>query len=165
MKDIVGDLQLMSLYNIVESVEVQGKTGQLHLVRGGEEKTFYFEEGAMIFVTSTSPGERFGEFLSASGCLDIQRIETLLSESRRRGERFTADLLAAKVFERKDLEKALGQLVIKALADALEWEEGRFKLSHDLPQGIRTGPVSIRVPHALNLARLLQSRTRGQEVI
>lgn len=159
MKTIVGDLRMISLYNIVEAVEVQAKTGFLRVARRGIDKTFFFEDGAMVFVTSTSPGERFGEFLSATGCLDLPRMESLLGESRRRGERFTADLLAAKVFERKELESALCQLVVRALADALSWEDGSFELSPDLPPGIRSGPVTIRVSHALGQAQQLMTRT------
>lgn len=165
MKTIVGDLKTISLYNIVEAVEVQGKTGRLGVARAGIAKTFFFEDGEMVFVTSTRPGERLGEFLSATGCLDLARMESLLAESRRRGERLTADLLAAKVFERKELERSLCQLVVRALADALSWEDGSFELHPDLPPGILSGPVTIRVPQALGQAQRLKARASGQEIL
>lgn len=164
MKPIVGDLKTISLYNIVEAVEVQVKTGRLVVSRAGIAKTFFFEDGEMVFVTSTRPGERLGEFLSATGCLDVARMESLLTESRHRGERFTADLLTAKVFERKELESSLCQLVVRALADALNWEDGSFELHPDLPPGILSGPVTIRVPHALGQAQRLRAMATGHEI-
>ncbi len=153
MSHISGDLSLLSLTEIVSGAETLGKTGIIRILRDGVEKRFYFQDGGVIFVTSTLPGERFGEFLADIGCLDMERMQALLEESRRRGVRFTYDLLGEKVFEKKALETALSQLVVIALAEALSWQSGIIEYSDQLPASILTGPIHIRVENALEKAQ------------
>ena len=141
---VAGDLELMPLQEIVAGIETREKTGILKVAQGKVTKTFYFNEGAIIFVNSNQEGERIGEFLSGIGCLNLDRLQFLLAESRGREGHFSADLLAEKVFERKSLETALTQLIIIALADALRWREGSFELSGYLPDSVLNSPVPIR---------------------
>ncbi len=153
MSHIAGDLSLLSLPEIVSGAEALGKTGIIRIQRDDVEKRFFFEDGAIIFVTSTRQGERFGEFLTDIGCLDLQRMQRLLEESRRRGVRFTGDLIAEKVFEKQALETALAQLVVIALADALAWCSGSIEFIRELPAAVKQGPVHIRVEKALAQAQ------------
>ncbi|BCR03426.1 hypothetical protein DESUT3_04950 [Desulfuromonas versatilis] len=153
MSHIRGDLSLLSLAEIVSGAETLGKTGVLRILRDGVEKRFYFQQGGVVFVTSTLAGERFGEFLADIGCLDLVRMQGLVEESRRRGVRFTYDLLAEKVFEKKALETALSQLVVIALAEALSWQSGTIEFGSELPPSILSGPIHIRVEDALARAR------------
>lgn len=146
---VAGDLELMPLAEIVAGIESRAKTGMLKVAQGEVTKTFYFHDGAVVFVNSNQAGERIGEFLTGIGCLDLNRLQTLLQESRRRGVPFSADLLSEKVMERKSLETALTQLIVIALADALRWREGSFELSAHLPDAVLNGPVRIRVERAL----------------
>ncbi|MEJ2202104.1 MAG: DUF4388 domain-containing protein, partial [Desulfuromonadaceae bacterium] len=138
----------MPLQEIVTGIEARAKTGILKVAQGNITKTFYFNNGAIIFVNSSQPGERIGEFLSGIGCIDLQRLQDLLEESRRQGVHFSADLIAEKVFERNSLETALTQLILIALADALKWREGSFELSAHLPDSVLHSPVPIRVENA-----------------
>lgn len=147
-----GDLSRVSLLKVMEEVESRKWTGVLQTEREGVEKRFFLQNGQVIFVTSTQPGERFGEYLIRTGCMDLQRMQDLVEESRRKGVRFTYDLIAENVFAREDLEQALSSLVVTALADALNWTSGRFDFSPDLPPAILQGPVSICVAGALNRA-------------
>ncbi len=152
MAKITGDLSLVSLKEVVSGAEALAKTGTLRLSQDGIEKSFYFRNGKIIFVTSTQPGERFGEFLTDIGCLDLKRMQSLLVESRGRGGRFTGDLIEAGVFDKQSLETALSQLVIIALADALSWERGTLEFDTCLPEGILKGPVHLEVEGALEQA-------------
>ncbi|OHB32818.1 MAG: hypothetical protein A2X84_04100 [Desulfuromonadaceae bacterium GWC2_58_13] len=146
---VAGELELMPLQEIVAGIEARKISGVLRVAQGIIEKKFYFSDGDIIFVTSTQAGERIGEFLSSIGCLDLNRMQSLLEDSQRRSVRFTADLLEEKVFERKSLETAISQLIIIALADALCWQVGSFALTANLPQSVQKGPISIRVAGAL----------------
>ncbi len=149
-----GSLHVMPLQEILEGVERRTKTGTLRVTRGQVEKRFFLLEGQVAFVTSNLPGERLGEYLASSGCLDLERMETLLAESRRRGAPFTGDLLGEKVFEKLELESALSRLAVLALAEALTWPDGEFELNTQVPAKVLSGPVQIRIGNAL--ARALQ---------
>ncbi len=153
---VAGDLEVLSLREIVKILIHGEKSGVLKIGLEAVRKAFYFREGKVIFVTSTQQGERFGEFLIDIGCIDLERMQLLLEESRRRNRRFTADLIEEGVFEKKALETALSQLVIIAMADALTWPAGTFELSDVLPGKVLSGPVDIAVEDVLSKASRLQ---------
>lgn len=152
MKKTMGDLSRTSLLKVMEDAEAQALSGCIHIAREGVEKRFYLREGKVIFVTSNKRGERFGEYLASTGCLNLERIQALIEESRRRGVRFTYDLLEEGVFQRRELEAALRQLIVVALADALNWTAGRFTCEGKIPAGVLAGPLNIEVAGALRLA-------------
>jgi hypothetical protein len=114
-------------------------------MREGVVKQFYLQEGMIVFVSSNQAGERFGEYLQSRGALDRDRLMALLEESRRRGVKFTANLLAFGVFNRPVLEDALHELVILALKDAFTWMDGEAVWEDGLPLEILQGPVRIEV--------------------
>lgn len=152
MEAIAGELSRISLLKVMEEAESREWTGVLQVARDGVEKRFFLQQGRVVFVTSTQAGERFGEYLLRTGCLDAERMQVLVEDSRRRGVRFTYDLIAEKVFAREDLERALRALVVSALADALNWTRGDFNFSPGIPESILQGPVHICVQGALNQA-------------
>ncbi len=156
MGKIAGDLGVLSLQEIVGILIDSKKSGVLKIVLEEIQKTFYFRAGKVIFVTSNQKGERFGEFLIDIGCLDLERMQILLEESRLRSHRFTADLIEEGVFEKKTLETALSQLVIIAMADALAWPAGTFELNDVLPGKVLSGPVDIAVEDVLSKASRLK---------
>lgn len=152
MEEIAGELSRVSLLKVMEEAEAKGWTGVLQAEREGVEKRFFLEQGRVVFVTSTQQGERFGEYLMRTGCMNAERMQELVEESRRRGVRFTYDLIAEKVFAREELERSLSNLVVSALADALNWTSGQFSFTPELPATISQGPVHIAVEGALNRA-------------
>lgn len=152
MEEITGELSRVSLLKVMEEAEFRKWTGVLQAEQEGVEKRFFLQQGRVVFVTSTQQGERFGEYLLRTGCMDGARMQDLVEESRRRGVRFTYDLIAEKVFAKEELERALSNLVVSALADALNWTRGHFSFSPGIPEAILQGPVHIAVEGALNRA-------------
>lgn len=163
MKSIQGELGLMPVREVMEWAETYGKSGTLHIFNAGVEKKFYLQEGRVTFLTSNRKGERVGEFLAGTGCLDMLMIKLAITESQRRGIPFTSYLLAEKILERARLEEVITRLVIVALADALRWDEGKFSFTTILPPALHNGPIQLKAANVLTLAdRLLQQSQPGQ---
>lgn len=134
---------------IAAAAEYMGITGVLTLEKGEGVKHFFYRNGHIIFVSSTLEGERFGEFLYASGCFDRDRMIALVNQARLRGVRFTSDLISEGVFDADQLAEALEKLVLKVMDDALNWEQGSCRFVEGLPEGILDGPVHITVEKPL----------------
>jgi hypothetical protein len=135
-----------------EKLEV---TGVLALRDETVVKQFYYDCGDVIFVSSSKPGERFGEFLAERGCFDRSRMLDLVKDAQRRNVRFTSDLLSEGVLKKPDLEAALRELILVAMTDALDWDEGLCQFEEGLPPGVMEGPVTIRVENTLGKALAL----------
>lgn len=163
MKSIQGELGLMPVREVMEWAETYGKSGTLHIANAGVEKRFYLQEGRVTFLTSNRKGERVGEFLAGTGCLDMLMIKLAITESQRRGIPFTSYLLAEKILDRARLEEVITRLVIVALADCLRWDEGTFSFSTQLPPTLLNGPIQLQAANVLALAdSLLQQTQPGQ---
>ena len=163
MKSIQGELGLMPVREVMEWAETYGKSGTLHIACAGVEKKFYLQEGRVTFLTSNRKGERVGEFLAATGCLDMLMIKLAITESQRRGIPFTSYLLAENILDRSQLEEVISRLVIVALADSLRWDEGTFSFNTLLPPALFNGPIQLKAGNVLALAdRLLQQSQPGQ---
>lgn len=163
MKSIQGELGLMPVREVMEWAETYGKSGTLHIVCAGVEKKFYLQEGRVTFLTSNRKGERVGEFLAATGCLDMLMIKLAITESQRRGIPFTSYLLAEKILDRSQLEEVISRLVVVALADSLRWDEGTFSFTTLLPPALLNGPIQLKAGNVLALAgRLLEQSQPGQ---
>ncbi len=163
MKSIQGELGLMPVREVMEWAETYGKSGTLHISQAGVDKKFYLQEGRVTFLTSNRKGERVGEFLAGTGCLDMLMIKLAISESQRRGIPFTSYLLAEKILERDKLEAVIQRLVVAALADSLRWDEGNFSFTTLLPPALLNGPIQLQAGNVLAQAgRLLEQSQPGQ---
>lgn len=144
MRKISGDLVMMSLPDIMQWAETNRKTGTLALRNEGVSKSFYFQEGTLIFVSSQKEGERLGEYFTANNHLDEHRLARALKESRMLGVPFTGYLISENLIDRDTLQRALERLVEITFTDALTWEEGTFEFTDSLPSIILNGPVKLK---------------------
>uniref|UniRef100_UPI003D818996 DUF4388 domain-containing protein n=1 Tax=Trichloromonas sp. TaxID=3069249 RepID=UPI003D818996 len=71
MKTIQGDLGLMPLRDILHWGETRRISGALKVKNDDLTKTFYLQEGKIVFLTSNKEGERIGEFLAEYGGLGL----------------------------------------------------------------------------------------------
>jgi len=154
MQNLNGTLDVTSLAEILRLCSVQQKTGALALTRAGIQKTLYFSNGKLIYITSNKPGERVGEYLIQRGDLTRTWAGFLLKDSKRNGIAFTTSLLKKNIFDNAKLEAALSDLANTALADVLSWTTGSFEFSEKLPQQALEGPIRISEVQALQ--QLLQ---------
>lgn len=143
MRKISGDITLMPLPDFLQWAETSRKSGTLSVSFEGTSKSFYLQDGKMIFISSQKAGERLGEFFVQSGSLETGQIEKCLVESRRLGLPFTGYLIEKGVLDRKILEQTLLRLAETAFSDVLTWDGGTFEFTDALPALILNGPVKL----------------------
>ncbi|BCR06833.1 hypothetical protein DESUT3_39020 [Desulfuromonas versatilis] len=162
MKRIGGDLGMMDLHDLLIWGAAQGKTGSLKIWDDKIVKTFYLQEGKIVFLTSNKEGERIGEFLARVGCLELNLIKHAIQESQRLGVPFTRYLLDQKLMPRQNLLNVVGRLVVTALADALGWGGGSFEFSDALPPTIINGPIMLEAADLMERAVALREKAAAQ---
>ena len=84
-----GNIEFMPLPDLLQWLEANKKTGELSLSTKGVSQSFYFDEGSIIFVSSSKAGQRFGEVLAKGGSLDEMEVELALVQSQKQGVSFT----------------------------------------------------------------------------
>lgn len=91
-----GNLNQISLAELLRGCALQQRTGTLTLCREGLCKRLYFNHGHLIYLTSNKGGERIGEYLVQRGDLTTAWAGFLLQDSKRNGLTFTDSLLKKK---------------------------------------------------------------------
>lgn len=138
-----GNIRFMSLPDLLQWLESNKKSGELSLAGKGFNQSFYFEEGSIIFVSSSKKGQRFGEVLANDGTLDEMEVELALVESQKRGVCFTQHLIEENKLPRDILTGNLIQLAELIVMETVSQPECRFSFSEVLPDVLSKGTIRI----------------------
>jgi hypothetical protein len=159
---IRGDLSVMHLSDLLQWVELCGKTGTITIRTNGITKRIYFSAGRLIFVSSEKEGERLGEYLHRSSHVDVERIRIALLEAQTMKIPFTQRLLKTHFFTPTGLKDIVRTHATELLLDAFRWTEGEFDFAQGtLPPPVLAGPITLDMP----VGRLLEILAASGSVI
>jgi len=138
-----GQASFMPLPDFLQWLEQNRKTGVLTITGIEAPRSFYFEDGVIIFVSSERDGQRFGEFMAFLGVASEAVVKRVLLQSHRDRKCFTQALIDDGVAGRETLEDVLSRLARNILVDVLWNETGVFSFCEPLPRIVRRGPIRL----------------------
>lgn len=170
---LAGTLEELPLIDIFDMVSLTQKTGRLSLTTTDAEGMIVFRKGRIIYASSNSAREAFGNILVCMKLVDEATLRKALikqhhSREERRPGRILVEMGALKV---EDLENVVHRQIERVLGELFSWREGFFKFEPmDIPdrgevevdgreflaeRGLNTHKV------ALDLARRQDERKRS----
>ncbi len=145
-----GRTQFMPLPDLLQWLAQNRKTGNLLVDCCTEEGMgLYFEEGNIIFVSSRKEGQRFGDFLAETGCIEKETVTQSVLESRKFNICFTQYLMDEQMLNKELLTDALTNLARIILMDILQQADCKFRFTTPLHDIIREGPIRINASHLI----------------
>jgi CheY-like chemotaxis protein len=149
---LVGNLEDLSLPDILQIVSLSRKSGILTVEREGKQGKIFIHDGRVIQTVSPRSGKTLGEILSSRGLIRSEDLKRAL-EIQRSGE--TKELLGAilvseGLVEQEVLEKVVQEQIEESIVYFLSWKEGTF--SFELSDIKDRGEVSVD-PHAFILEK------------
>lgn len=149
---LVGNLEDLSLPDILQIVSLSRKSGILTVEREGKRGKIFIHDGRVIQTVSPRSGKTLGEILSSRGLIRSEDLKRAL-EIQRSGE--TKELLGAilvseGLVEQEVLEKVVQEQIEESIVYFLSWKEGTF--SFELSDIKDRGEVSVD-PHAFILEK------------
>ena len=170
---LMGNLEDLSLPDILQIVSLSRKTGVLTLDRGGEQGKILMREGRVIQTVSARPGRNLGDLLTGQGLLRPDDLRRAL-EIQRAGENreiLGAILMRQGLIDEASLEQAVQGQIEEAIAYFLSWRRGTFRFDQaDLPRRgeFSVDPQAFMLEHGIDTqwlllegARQADERTRG----
>ncbi len=133
-KRLSGNLNTFSLADLLQWLEINALSGRVTLRRGDLTRTIDLKEGAIVFVSSSRPGERLGVFLARRLVLPEAMLYELLAESFATGRNLTRLILERDLLTREKLAASVEALAIEILLDLFRWTNATFEF--DPGQGI-----------------------------
>lgn len=130
-----GSLREFALWEIVQLLSSQKKTGRLFLSQGPEQVSIYFLDGRIVGAREPglAPGDPLMRFLRRVRWLSdeqLRGIESLHSES---GRDLIDLLLNGRYLDAEELSALYERLVIDLLFRLLRWENGEYSFSAVVP--------------------------------
>ena len=161
-----GGTEFLPLPDLLQWLEQNHKTGNLLIDCCTEQGMgLYFEDGNIIFVSSRKEGQKFGDFLAATGYIEEETVNQSLIESRKFDTSFTQYLMDEQMLSRELLTDALTHLARIILIDILQKTNCKFRFTTPLHDIIRKGPIRINASHLiLDTVRKLDEMNRDRQL-
>ncbi|MEW5850143.1 MAG: DUF4388 domain-containing protein [Myxococcota bacterium] len=129
MGSIAGDLDVMSLPDVVIWLANRQRSGRLTIQRGGVTKQLYIVNGAVTQSSSDDPRERLGQHLVNYGYVSEQQLQVAFQTQVETGVPLGRVLVMSGVLDDERLMRVLNFKTRECLLDAFEWEQGTFEFN------------------------------------
>jgi len=149
---LVGNLEDLSLPDILQIVSLSRKSGILMLEREGQQGKIIIRQGKVIQTISPRQGKTLGELLTARGLVRPDDLKKALEIQRSSGTRelLGGILVQLQLIDDAALEKVVTEQIEDAIVFFLSWREGTF--SFELAEIKGRGEFSVD-PQAFILER------------
>jgi hypothetical protein len=154
---LVGNIRDFGLSDFLYLVDRGYKTGCLHLSRGSDEASLFFDKGKLVTVIRTNIAAPVAELLVDKGKLTSQQAQHAIAAQRNDGGASIGQvLIQLNYISRDDLQKLLQQHIEEAVYTLFGWPEGDFRFE----QNQRPAPESLAMPTPLPVEHLIMEGVR-----
>ncbi|MDX1764772.1 MAG: DUF4388 domain-containing protein [bacterium] len=145
---IQGNLQIMSLPDVIQWISLARKSGALIFEKPRLKKVIFFRKGDVIGANSNDPKDKIGEILIRIDKISREELEAGLEEQRETGALIGDIFLSRGLLTVTDFVAALERQASQIIYDLFAWTEGDFVFQEKLPK-TRTIPISIKADFLL----------------
>ena len=158
---IQGDLDLVGVAQLLQTISASGSRGILGISRHEERKSLDFGPDGIRLVGGVRRTNPLGEILVRSGKLDPGELEALLAEQRKTGRRFGELIVERGIVTQESIDYALREQVAEEIYDLFTWSGASFLFDTDRRKldEIPPGPLST-VALDLNVMSLMIEAAR-----
>jgi CheY-like chemotaxis protein len=125
---LVGNLEDLSLPDILQIVSLSRKSGVLMLEREGQQGKILIRQGRVIQTVSPRPGKTLGELLTGRGLVRPDDLKKALEIQRSGNNReiLGTILVQLQLIDEATLEKVVQEQIEDAIVFFLSWRGGTF---------------------------------------
>ncbi len=132
---INGNLQTMSLAEILQWLAGGRQTGTLSVSNGTEDKKIFFENGEIVSSSTSHPKGFLGQFLISKGVITEEILAQAMAVQEEQGGLLGEILIEGGAIEEDMLDEILKLKTEENIFELFAWEEGTFEfLDGELPQ-------------------------------
>lgn len=121
-----GDLTTICLPDLLRSIYVERRTGELIFSQGEQRKQIFFELGNIVFSASNQAQDRIGEVLLRHGLLSPQDFDRAV-EATKSGKRFGKALVEMGIMGERELITNVTFQVLDIIYSLFAWTTGSYQ--------------------------------------
>ncbi len=126
MTAIQGDLEVVGLANLLQTLSLLPGEGALTVRRGGQEKTLHLSPRGLRVVAGTRPGRPLGELLVRTGRIDRHHLPWFLAMHRGMNRPLGEVLVRCGFVDSGDMDRLLRERVLEEIYELFTWQEATF---------------------------------------
>ncbi|MDZ4718211.1 MAG: DUF4388 domain-containing protein [Roseiflexaceae bacterium] len=154
---LVGNIRDFGLSDFLYLVDRGYKTGCLHLTRGGDTASLYFDKGKLVTATRNNIAAPVADLLIAKGKLTPQQSQHAIQAQRSNGGTHIGQvLIQLNYISRDDLQQLLQQHIEESVYTLFGWPEGDFRFE----QNQRPETEALVMPTPLAVEHLIMEGVR-----
>jgi len=132
---ITGNLETMSLAELLQWLANGRQTGTLIVNNGSVEKKIFIRDGAVLSSSSSDPRGFLGHFLVSKGVISEDDLAKAMAIQSEQGKLLGEILVEGGAIEQEMLDHMLRLKAEENIYDLFAWEEGSFDfLDDELPE-------------------------------
>lgn len=166
MRSITGDLAMLGLPALLQSLSHQGGWGLLKIRAGARHKTLFLDSHNLYLIEVSHPmATRLGQILLRSGRLLPDRLRQVLEAMPPDTPRIGEVLMAHGAISQGDLDQALAEQALEEIYDLFAWDDARFELREEKPPPVenpRAVPITAVV---LEAVRRVDEQRKARRII
>ncbi|MEW6714485.1 MAG: DUF4388 domain-containing protein [Nitrospirota bacterium] len=128
-----GNIKQNSLPQLLASFSKDRKTGVVTFTKGDASKKIYFNNGSIVFASSSVATDRLGDFLLRTGVLSEEQYLKSIKLREETGKRKGMILVEQGYLSPEEFVSAIRQHMTEIVLSLFEWEEGHFKFKNSPP--------------------------------
>jgi tetratricopeptide (TPR) repeat protein len=157
-----GNLNQHSLPQLLASFSKEQKTGIVTFTRGDASKNIYFNNGSIVFASSSVAMDRIGDFLLRTGALSEEQYAKSTELHEETGKRKGMILVEMGYLSPEEFVSAIRQHITEIILSLFEWEEGHFKFKNSPPcEEVITLDISVNDLISAGSLRIEKERASG----
>ena len=125
--NLQGDFEGLTLASILQLLCNDQKTGVLTVTSGEEESRVFFEQGTIVYASSSLKESRLGFLIRNDGVISAQQLQKCLSLAREEGVHLGKMMVEKGYISLDTLKKYNTKQVEAILYNLLFWKKGKFE--------------------------------------
>lgn len=144
----LGPLDAPTLPSLFAAIALHALTGALEITHGPRKKCLFFDNGALVHVSSNVESERLGQRLADAGLIPEKLPDVAARYARAHRMRLGEALIELQVTTPERLSRALDAQLADGFVDLLSWERGELVWNADniYEPGVTDAPLRLDVP-------------------
>jgi len=152
---LTGNLNTVSFPDLLQLISSSKKTGMLTLMRQTQRKEIYFQDGNIIYATSSNAEEELlGNLLLRLGKISQIELEEVLKVHRTTGRMIGVTIVEMGFLKKEELVTCLKLQIEEIVYNLFSWKEGDFTFQES------KGPAEGQIITNLNTINVIMEGTR-----
>lgn len=125
--DLQGDFKGPFLTGIIKRLKAEKKTGLLRVTAGKEASKIIFEQGTVIYATSSEEETRLGYLLTNDDVISLEQLDGCLALAKEKNQFLGKILVDGGYLSLDTLKKYNAKQAEQILFRLLRWKKGKYK--------------------------------------